>query len=58
MRKFPIVFLIILLLTSNMALAEDDLWDNFGDQNIYGQTPVTDEDFEKALGRQSFSGEQ
>ena len=46
MRKFPIVFLIILLLTSNMALAEDDLWDNFGDQNIYGQTPVTDEDFE------------
>lgn len=49
MRKFPIVFLIILLLTSNMALAEDDLWDNFGDQNIYGQTPVTDEDFEKAL---------
>lgn len=25
------------------------MWDNFGDQNAYGQKPVTDEEFDKAL---------
>ncbi len=29
--------------------AEDDLWDNFGDSNVYGQTPVSDKEFEQAL---------
>lgn len=49
MKKVLVLFFIALLLPANLALAEGDLWDNFGDQNIYGQTPVTDEDFEKAL---------
>lgn len=49
MKKVFLLFFIALLLPTNLALAEDDLWDNFGDQNIYGQTPVTDEEFEKAL---------
>lgn len=49
MRKIlPIIF-IILLTTSNFVLAEDDLWDNFGDSNVYGQTPVSDKEFEQAL---------
>ncbi len=49
MKKVFLLFFIALLLPTNLALAADDLWDNFGDQNIYGQTPVTDEEFEKAL---------
>ena len=24
------------------------MWDHFGDQNVYGQTPVSDEEFDKA----------
>ena len=27
----------------------DDMWDNFGDSNVYGQKPVTQQEFEKAL---------
>ena len=50
MRRFAVLFFIVLVLSSNAAKAEDsDLWDNFGDTNVYGQTPVTDEEFEKAL---------
>ncbi len=39
----------IFLTGSNLAFADGDLWDNFGDQNSYGQKPVTDEEFERAL---------
>lgn len=50
MRKFFTIFFgILILLTGNISYAEGDLWDNFGDQNVYGQKPVTDEEFEKAL---------
>lgn len=50
MRKFLTIILGILILAgTNTAYAEGDLWDNFGDQNVYGQKPVSDEDFEKAL---------
>lgn len=46
-RIFTIIFSLFLL-TGNMAVGED-LWDNFGDPYSYGQKPVTDEEFEKAL---------
>lgn len=49
MRKILTVIFAILLATTNYALAEGDLWDNYGDQNVYGQKPVSDEEFEKAL---------
>ena len=49
MKKFLIMFFIILCASINTAYAEGDLWDNFGDTNVYGQKPVTDEEFEKAL---------
>ena len=43
------MFFIALCASVNTAYAEGDLWDNFGDTNVYGQKPVTDEEFEKAL---------
>ena len=43
------MFFIFLCACANTAFAEGDLWDNFGDTNVYGQKPVTDEEFEKAL---------
>ena len=48
MRKFLTILFTILLATSNTAFAEGDLWDNFGDSNVYGQTPVSDKEFEQA----------
>lgn len=49
MRKLFVILFGILILTTNYAYADGDLWDNFGDQNSYGQKPVTDEEFDKAL---------
>ena len=49
MKKFFVILFGILLLTTNYAFADGDLWDNFGDSNVYGQKPVTDEEFDKAL---------
>lgn len=49
MKKFFIIFLIFFAAALNPVYAEGDLWDNFGDQNAYGQKPVTDEEFDKAL---------
>ena len=50
MRKFLVILFALLICNGNIALADsDDLWDNFGDQNVYGQKPVSEEEFEKAL---------
>lgn len=49
MRKLITILFSIIFLTGNVSFAEGDLWDNFGDQNVYGQTPVSDKEFEKAL---------
>lgn len=49
MRKFLTILFIIIFSTSNAVFAEGDLWDNFGDTNVYGQTPVSDKEFEQAL---------
>ena len=39
----------IIISAGNFAFAEGDLWDNFGDQNVYGQKPVSEQEFEQAL---------
>ena len=50
MKKIVLLFFITFLLSLNYVNADDgSLWDNFGDQNIYGQEAATDEEFEKAL---------
>ena len=48
MRKFFVFLFSILLMSTTNAFA-NDLWDNFGDSNVYGQKAITDEEFEKAL---------
>lgn len=50
-RIIPIAILICLILSQPTTYSADgDLWDNFGDTNIYGtKGAVSDEDFEKAL---------
>lgn len=47
MKKFFTIFCIIFIGCS--VLAEGDLWDNFGDTNVYGQKAVSEQDFNKAL---------
>lgn len=48
MKKF-FKFFIVFFLSANIVCAEDDLWDNFGDTNVYGQKAVSEQEFEKAL---------
>lgn len=48
MKKF-ILPLLIVLLSGNFAFADGDLWDNFGNSDVYGQKAVTDDEFEQAL---------
>ncbi len=49
MKKFLIILCTIIISSGNFAFADGDLWDNYGDQNIYGQKPVSDKEFEQAL---------
>ncbi len=50
MKKCFLLFLIIFVFGADTLPAVcDDLWDNYGDQNVYGQKAVSDSDFEKAL---------
>lgn len=49
MRKFLTIIFSLIFFTSCASFAEGDLWDNFGDPNSYGQKPVSDQEFEKAL---------
>ena len=48
MRKVLPVLFSLILLGGNYAFA-DDLWDNFGDSDVYGQKAVSDEEFEQAV---------
>lgn len=47
MKKFFTILSIIFIGSS--VLADGDLWDNFGDTNVYGQKAVTEQEFDKAL---------
>ncbi len=49
MKNIIVILFIIIFTIGTASYADGDLWDNFGDQNVYGQEPVSDEDFEKAL---------
>ena len=49
MKRFFVLLLLFFIGINEICFAEGDLWDNFGDQNVYGQKPVTDQEFEKAL---------
>ena len=49
MKKFLSLTLILSFIFANASFAEGDLWDSFGDQNFYGNKPVSDSDFDKAL---------
>ncbi len=49
MRKILVVIFFIVLLGSGCVYAEGDLWDNYGDNNAYGQKPVTDEEFNSVV---------
>lgn len=48
MKKF-LTALLIIFITAGVAFADGDLWDNFGDTNVYGQQAVSEKEFEKAL---------
>lgn len=48
MKKFW-TLLFLIFLSANLGFAEDDLWDNFGDTNIYGQQSVSEKEFDKAV---------
>ena len=50
MRKFLVILSTLAFISSHAAFAEGDLWDNYGDQNVYGkQQAVSDKEFDKAL---------
>ena len=49
MRKLWLIALLFILISPIYSFAGDDLWDNFGDSNVYGQKPISDEDFDKAI---------
>ncbi len=49
MKKFLVTLFALSVASGNFALADGDLWDNFGDSGVYGQKSVTDDEFDKAL---------
>lgn len=49
MKKLLTLFLILFISSSTLTLASDDLWDNFGDQNVYGQKAVSDKEFNSLI---------
>lgn len=51
MKKFAILLTMVFYFVCPYAMAEGDLWDNYGDQNTYGQKPVTDKEFNSTIDR-------
>lgn len=49
MKKIIVFISSLILMSVNVVLADEGMWSNFGDQNVYGQQAVTQQDFEKAL---------
>ena len=48
MKKIALL-IFAFVFSANITFADGDLWDNFGDNNIYGQKAVSEQDFDKAL---------
>lgn len=49
MKKLFLILYFILFLSCGSAMADGDLWDNYGDNNAYGQKPVSDEEFNSVV---------
>ncbi len=49
MRKTIIIFFAIIFIAGTAGNGQGEIWDYFGDQNVYGQKAVSDEEFEQAL---------
>jgi len=49
MKKLIAVIFSILFFSTTGALADGDLWDNYGDNNAYGQKAVSDEEFKNVV---------
>lgn len=49
MKKLIAIIFTLVFCGINSTFAENDLWDNYGDQNSYGQKAVSDQEFDKAL---------
>ncbi len=49
MKKILAVIFSLFLFSNGISLADTDLWDSFGDTDVYGQKSVSDEDFDKAI---------
>ena len=49
MKKSISLIFFVLCLCSAPAFADGDLWDNYGDNNAYGQKAISDEEFNKTI---------
>lgn len=49
MKKVLLIIFAFFCLTCGVTFAEGDLWDNYGDNNAYGQQAVTDEEFDNVV---------
>ena len=52
MKKIFLFLLFVNFISFQAVMADDgDIWDYFGDQNVYGQKPVSDKEFEDTVQR-------
>lgn len=49
MKKLFLILFSIFIISCGSAMADGDLWDNYGDNNAYGQKPVSDEEFNSVV---------
>ncbi len=49
MKQIIVIIFALIFFCGTASFAEGDIWDYFGDQNVYGQKAVSDEEFDKAL---------
>lgn len=46
-----LLFILIIMPQPSVFAEAEDMWDYFGDQNVYGQKPVSDKEFEETVKR-------
>ncbi len=49
MKRMYLILFLLFLLSGGCAFADGDLWDNYGDNNAYGQKAVSDEEFNSVV---------